>query len=49
MKRNEARGKMESHGESVRIRAGAIVRSLGENGNTGLFMLSLGSWKTPMA
>ena len=30
------------------IRAGAVVRSLEENKNRSLFMLSLGSWETPM-
>ena len=36
---------MGYHGESAGIRAGAVVRSLGGNE---FFMLSLGSWKTPM-
>ena len=39
---------MECHGESAGIRAGAVVRSFGGNENIGLFMLSLGSWKTHM-
>ena len=39
---------MECHGESSGIRAGAVVRNFGENENRSLFMLSLGSWKTPL-
>ena len=39
---------MECHGESPGIRAGAVVRSFGENENRSLVMLSLGSWKTSM-